>query len=284
MVMGLLVMLALGLLPLRQIEAQSAQDPAFFALNQSELPSGFQITDSRVATNGTVIEQNLQPGKPLPDGRVSGYFLQARAVTATGGTASILSYLVSIFVSNNAAQEAFSDQHDFWQSEVASFGASAYEEDLGSFFLAHLYTLRDANGNTDSELFFQRGTIFFEVTLQNFATLSRDQRKAMLLAIAQSLESRSEGTPAPQTPTITPTPLPTATSTRAPRPTATAKPRRTSAAKPTPTRPKPTRTPSTQLTPTSSGTGYGHPVKEGLHCKKGHKLVGTRCRRIKPFA
>jgi hypothetical protein len=283
--MGLLVMLALGLLPLRQMEAQTAQDPSFFALNQSELPDGFQITDSRIATNGTVIEQNLQQGKPLPDGRVSGYFLRAHAFTATGGTASILSYLVSIFVSNNAAQVAFSDQHDFWQSEVANFGTSAYEEDLGAFFLAHLYTLRDANGNTDSELFFQRGTVFFEVTLQNFGTLSRDQRKAMLVGIAQTLESRSEGTPAPQTPTITPTPLPTATSTPTPRPKATAKPRRTTVAKPTATRAKPTRTPSSHVTATSSsGASYGHPVKEGLHCKKGHKLVGTRCRKIKPVS
>jgi len=187
--MVLFAVLALGLAPLHQIHAQTAQDPSFFALNQSELPVGFQVTDSRVATNGIVIGQNLQPGKPLPDGRITGYFLRAHVLTSTGGTASILSYLASIFVSNNAAQAAFSDQHDFWQGEVANFGNSAYEEDLGSFFLAHLYTLRYANGNTDSELFFQRGSVFFEVTLQNFGTLSRDQRKAMLLGVAQTLES-----------------------------------------------------------------------------------------------
>ena len=278
LLIAVLALVAFGVQPHRQTDAQTAQDPSFFALNQSELPDGFQITDSRVAANGAVIEQHLQPGKPLPDGRITGYFLQARAATSTGGASSILSYLASIFVSNNAAQVAFSDQHDFWQNEVTTFGNNAYEEDLGSFFLAHLYTLRDANGNTDSELFFQRGTVFFEVSLQNFGTLSRDQRKALLLGIAQTLESRSNGTPAPVTPTITNTPRPTATNTATPRPKATAKPRRTATPKPTPSR-----TPSSRAKPTSgAGSNYGHPVKEGLRCKKGHKLVGTRCRKIKP--
>jgi hypothetical protein len=279
MLVAVLAVLALGVQPHRQTNAQTAQDPSFFALNQSELPNGFQITDSRVAANGAVIEQHLQPGKALPDGRITGYFLQARSSTSTGGASSILSYLASIFVSNNAAQVAFSDQHDFWQSEVANFGNNAYEEDLGSFFLAHLYTLRDANGNTDSELFFQRGTVFFEVSLQNFGTLSRDQRKALLLGIAQTLESRSNGTPAPVTPTITDTPRPTPTNTATPRPKATAKARRTATRKPTAVA-RVTSGPHGK--PTAGASNYGHPIKEGLRCKKGHKLVGTRCKKIKP--
>jgi cell division septation protein DedD len=267
-----LMVAVLSIAPWRASVAQTVPDPSIFALYPFELPAGAQIVDSRVATNGAVIDQHLQSGRPLPDGRVTGYYLQAKTLTASGGTASVISYLASIFTTNRTAQDAFADQQDFWQSEVVNFGNSAYEEDLGDFFLAHLYTLRDANGNTDSELFFQRGAVFIEVTLQNFGTLSRDERKALLLGIAHTLESRANGTPAPLTPTVTDTPLPTATATVTPKPTRTPRPTAT------PTRVKrvPTRTP----TPTPQ-TAYGHPVQESVHCKKGYRLVHGRCTKAK---
>lgn len=265
-----LAVAALGVAPLRSTVAQTVPDPSIYALSQFELPPGAQILDSRVATNGSVIDQHLQQGKPLPDGRITGYYLLARTLKDSGGVASVLSYLASVFSSNRDAQQAFVDQQDFWQNEVLTLGPNAYEEDLGDFFLAHLYTLRDANGNTDSELFFQRGAVFFEVSLQNFGTLSRDDRKALLLNIAHTLESRAEGTPPPTTPTVTNTPMPTATRTATPRPTRTPKPTATRI------RTKPRARASATAMP-----AYGHPVLERGRCKKGYKLVRGHCTKSK---
>lgn len=268
-----LLALALAVAPRGMSVAQTVDDPSFYALTAAELPPGAQIVDSRVATNGAVIEQHLQSGKPLPDGRLTGYYLQARTFTPSGGVESIITYLVSIFDSNRSAQAAFASQQEFWQGELASFGSSAYEDDLGTFFLAHLYTLRDANGNTDSELFFQRGAVLFEVSLQNFGTLSRDDRRALLLGLAGTLESRFNGTPAPFTPTATATPTVTPTPTATPRPTATRRPRATP--KPTATRtPRPTPRPTARRT-----QGYGRPIPERPRCRRGYRFIRGHCKK-----
>jgi hypothetical protein len=270
---ALAVLVLAATVPYGSTAAQTVADPSFYALTQSELPGGAEIIRSLVATNGAVAASNLQPGAPLPAGRLTGYYLEARTHTATGGTGSDLSYLVSFFNNSDDAQTAFNDQQTFWQHELASFGNSAFEENVGTFPAAHLYTLRDANGNTDSDLFFVRDSVLVEVSLADFNTLSRDERDALLLKIARTLESRTQGTPPPITPTDTASPTDTATPTiiptptRTPRPTATRKPIATPRKTPTHV---PTRTPL---------PSYGHPVAEPLHCKKGYKVVHGKCKK-----
>jgi hypothetical protein len=274
-VLALVVLLVAALAPRGATHAQTVTDPQFYALTQSELPAGAVITQSEVASNGAIIAGNLQPGAPGPGGWLTGYYLAARTSTPSGGTASVMSYLVSFFDSSDDSQYAFTAREAFWQNELATFGNNAYEENVGDFPAAHLYTLRDANNNTVSELFFVRDATLIEISLADYNTLSRDDRDSLLLSLAQTLLSRTLGTPAPITPTDTATPTITPTPTATLPPTATPKPTRTPKPTPTPRR-VPTHTPT--RTPLPS---YGRPVQEPAKCKKGYKLVKGHCKKVK---
>jgi hypothetical protein len=274
-VLALMVLVVAAVVPRGSTQAQTVADPRFYALTQSELPPGAVITDSEIAKDGALIAGNLQPGAPGPGGWLTGYYLAARTSTPSGGTASVISYLVSFFDNSNDSQYAYSARQAFWQNELATFGNSAYEDNVGDFPAAHLYTLRDANGNTVSELFFVRNAVLVEISLADYNTLSRDERDSLSLSLAGALNSRLLGTPAPITPTDTDTPTVTPTLTATPLPTATPKPTRT---------PKPTPTPHRTATRTPTRTpipNYGRPVQEPVKCKKGYKLVHGRCKKVK---
>src|SRR5437764_13345733 len=77
--------------------AQGVPDPAGYALDLSDFPPGSQIIDSAVAANVDVDIRYFQVGPAPPPGRLTGYYMQARAYDSTGRLHLNTSYLVSIY-------------------------------------------------------------------------------------------------------------------------------------------------------------------------------------------
>lgn len=260
-VLGVLIVLAgLAALPGGRLSAQST--PASFALTAADFPSGSQIVESEVASNEDITLRHLQIGPAPPPGRVSGYYMQARILDATGRIHLVISYLVSLYDTAASAQQAFAQQTDFWQGLVRS---GAVERPLGTDApgepgAVHWYALSTAAADTHSELYFRRGAVFVQLDLDSFGGGPTVPETNAFLAMARTLDNLA-GHPATVTPvpTATATPLPTATRTPLPTPTLT---------------PAPSPTPKPTLAPV-------RPVKEPKTCKKGYRKVNGKCQKSK---
>lgn len=267
LVAGIMLLMPLAAVPWGLSSAQSAPDPAVFALSPQDLPPGSQVVDSRVATNFDVSANYLQIGPAFPDGRLTGYYLQARAYDPGGHVRLVTSYLVSIFQTLGQAGEALFNQNDYWQQlgksapvQSLPFDANAY----GDPGQARWYSVTDSNQHTHSELFFRRGPDFVELDLDSPQSQPTTADTQAFLAMAQKLDGLASGR-------LIPTASPTATSAPTPRPTATST--RTPTATPRP-RPAATRKPTT--TPTVASI---KPVRESRQCKKGYRRVRGKCQK-----
>lgn len=252
--------------PYRFSSAQSAPDPTAFALPQSAFPPGSQIVDSAVAANTDVDVRYFQLGPAPPAGRLTGYYMQARAYDSSGRLRLVTSYLVSIYATTAAADTAFTNQWAYWhtitQATENPLPLNAYG-DPGRY---HWFAVTDSSANTHSELFFERGAIVVQMNLDSFGGPATAADVQAFLAMATTLDTRA-GRP----PTLTPTP--TTTATRTPVPTRTPTPRPTS--RPT-ARPKPRPHPGATRTPTLPAV---KPIKETPPCKKGQRRVKGKCRK-----
>lgn len=259
--LAVMLVLAIAVLsPQGRSAAQSGVNPSVFALTASDFPPGSQIVDSGVASNADVALRHMQIGPGAPAGRITGYYMQARSFSGAGNLQLVTSYLISLYPTAENADIAFNQQTDFWRGLLRS-GAMERPLDAGAYGdpgREHWYVLSSASGDTHSELFFRRGSVFVELNLDSYGAGPGADAVDAFLAMGKKLDLVAGHPP-------TATRVPTATATATSRPTSTPRPTATSTPRPT-------------SAPTLAAI---KPVKETKPCQKGYKRVHGKCQKVK---
>ena len=189
--MAVMLVLAVALLSSHdRSSAQTTRDPASFALSAADFPPGSQIVESEVASNEEVAFRHLQIGPPLPAGRTTGYYMQARSYDSAGKIRLVVSYLVSLYTTADTADAAFNGETEFWRGLV---GAGAQVRPLDADLYGepgrqHWFAFSSASGDTHSELFFRRGSVFVQMNLDTYGSGTTPLDVDAFLAMAHTLD------------------------------------------------------------------------------------------------
>ena len=173
------VLLSAATAPQASARAQTGTDPARFALASTEFPQPAQVLKSRVENNdeATVDEPTSSGPRSLAqEGRLTGYFMEVAQPNAdnAGRVHTVFTmYLVSMFGSTDQARQAYAQQQNAWEAELATpntrTGPLRYDisaKRLGDVGAAAMYsvTLPGPGGATNLvELLFARGPMFMQV-------------------------------------------------------------------------------------------------------------------------